>query len=183
MRSVISLGSLPVGLPLVADDIVEFHAARIILLIGICGTNNRIDGLTKLAKLDFFVRYPQFFEMASSYMKTKAISASKTVESNMIRYHYGPWDPRYYNIFAYLESRDLLEITKEDKTFRFQLTDLGKEALSHLKKNSAYYEISEQMQSVKKAFGSKKGSKLKELIYQVFEKEVTQKQLGEIIKQ
>jgi hypothetical protein len=60
------MGNAPVSLPLSADNIVEFHAARILLLISLCGTSNRIDGLTKMAKLDFFVRYPNFFAVAKN---------------------------------------------------------------------------------------------------------------------
>jgi len=52
--------SQPISLPLAADDILEFHAARLLLLLEICGTAGRIDGLTKMAKLDFFKRYLDF---------------------------------------------------------------------------------------------------------------------------
>ena len=57
MRCLIRIGTQPVSLPLSADDIVEFHAARLLLLMSICGVAGRIDGLTKMAKLDFFARY------------------------------------------------------------------------------------------------------------------------------
>src|ERR1035441_3744832 len=70
MRSLNHLGSSPMSLPLSADDIVEFHAARLLLLVDICGTGGRIDGLTKMAKMDFFARYPQFFEVARKAVTT-----------------------------------------------------------------------------------------------------------------
>ena len=66
MKSIKQIGFAPVSLPLSADNIVEFHAARILLLISLCGTGNRIDGLTKMAKLDFFVRYPDLFAVAKN---------------------------------------------------------------------------------------------------------------------
>lgn len=37
MRSLNRVGLQPVSLPLAADDIVEFHAARLLLLMDICG--------------------------------------------------------------------------------------------------------------------------------------------------
>jgi hypothetical protein len=37
MRSLNRVGTQPVSLPLSADDIVEFHAARLMLLMHICG--------------------------------------------------------------------------------------------------------------------------------------------------
>ena len=61
MKSLNRLGARSVSLPLSADDIVEFHAARLLLLLSVCGVAGRIDGLTKMAKLDFFARYPDFF--------------------------------------------------------------------------------------------------------------------------
>jgi hypothetical protein len=64
MKSFNTLGASPAGLPVAADDLLEFHAARLLLLFKFCGKTNRnsglprIDGLTKMAKLDFFVRHP-----------------------------------------------------------------------------------------------------------------------------
>ena len=37
MKSLARLGGHSVSLPLAADDIVEFHAARLLLLLSICG--------------------------------------------------------------------------------------------------------------------------------------------------
>jgi hypothetical protein len=58
---------------IVSDEIIEFHAGRILILIGTCGVKNKItgeislEGLTKFAKLDFFIRYPHHFRTASLY--------------------------------------------------------------------------------------------------------------------
>src|SRR5262245_4758061 len=111
MRSLSRVGLRSVSLPLAADDIVEFHAARLLLLMGICGWNGRIDGLTKLAKLDFFARYPDFFDAARLAMadqdgnRSDQAGASDAVESAMVRHHYGPWDKRYYQVLAHLEGK------------------------------------------------------------------------------
>ena len=80
MKSLSRVGTLPMSLPLSADDIVEFHAARLILLMHICGVAGRIEGLTKMAKLDFFARYPSFFETARS--AETATSAKHTSETD-----------------------------------------------------------------------------------------------------
>ena len=55
MRTFDSAGRVSTSLPLVADDITELHAARLLLLLKHCGHEGTINGLTKLAKLDFFV--------------------------------------------------------------------------------------------------------------------------------
>ena len=94
MRSIANLGTSPAALPIIAEDLVEFHAARLLLLFNICGINNQIDGLTKMAKLDFFVRYPEFFEEVTAHLGLKSPTTMSTRESGMVRFHYGPWDKR-----------------------------------------------------------------------------------------
>ncbi len=182
MKSMQELSKVPAGMPLLADDIVEFHAARLLLLLGICGVSNRIKGLTKLAKLDFFVRYPEFFDKAAAATNESIRSASKIVESSMVRYHYGPWDKRYYEILAYLRSRGLIQITQEKNTYVFELTSLGKAKVNLLKKQLAYNTLCEQMKRVKEAFGGKAGSTLKNMIYKIFQEEVTNRTLDEVIE-
>jgi hypothetical protein len=83
MRSLNRLGMRSAGLSLCADDIVEFHAARLLLLMRICGVSGRIDGLTKLAKLDFFARYPDFFEAARHAIEDKDTSQPSTPPSSV----------------------------------------------------------------------------------------------------
>lgn len=182
MKSFNSLGNSPAGLPVSADDLLEFHAARLLLLFKVCGTSGRIDGLTKMAKLDFFVRYPQFFNTVCETLGLPAESATKTVESSMIRFHYGPWDDRYYHILAYLEGKRLLNVAKDNQAFTLSLTDEGKKIADRLAKDNSFVPLVAQMKQVKKALGSKAGSTLKKLIYQIFEKEVAQRPLGETIE-
>jgi hypothetical protein len=182
MRSFNTLGTSPAGLPVAADDLLEFHAARLLLLFKVCGTAGRIDGLTKMAKLDFFVRYPQFFNTACEALGLSSKSATQAVESSMIRFHYGPWDERYYHILAYLEGKHLLTVKKEDQAFTLSLTDEGKQVAEQFAKDKSFAPLVEQMRQVKKALGNRAGSTLKKLIYQVFEQEVAQRPLGETIE-
>lgn len=182
MRSLKNISDLPAGLPLAADDLLEFHAARLLLLFKICGVSGRIDGLTKMAKLDFFVRYPQFFHEACKALGIEAASTETTVESSMIRFHYGPWDDRYYHVLAFLESTGLLEVAKIKNAFMLKLTEKGQAAAKQLADDSSYESLIEQMKRVKKTLGGKAGSSLKKLIYTVFEKEVSQRTLGETIE-
>ena len=182
MKSIYKLSDFPAGVSLLADSIIEFHAARLLLLIGLCGTRDRLDGLTKLAKLDFFVRYPHFFNKVCGDFGESCQSTYNYVESSMIRHHYGPWDHRYYEILAYLRSRGLIQITKEGNTYKFKLTIMGKEHMKNLAKDQSYKELCDQMKQVKRVFGNKKGSTLKKMIYDIFQQEVTQKSLGDVIE-
>ncbi len=186
MRSLNRIGDSPASLPLSADHIVEFHAARLLLLIRFCGISDRIDGLTKMAKLDFFTRYPDFFDTAAATKPkdagTPTIKTNKSIESAMVRHHYGPWDKRYYHILAHLEAKHLISVKKEGKSYRLELTDLGREKADILSKKTSFVRIVERMREVKKAFGKKSGSFLKDLIYRIFDEEVSRRKLGEVIR-
>ena len=182
MKSLKNINDVPAGLPLAADDLLEFHAARLLLLFKVCGVSGRIDGLTKMAKLDFFVRYPQFYNKACKALGLPAESSETTVESSMIRFHYGPWDDRYYHVLAFLESTGLLEVAKVKNAFTLKLTDKGQTAANQLAGEPSYASLVEQMKRVKKSLGGKAGSSLKKLIYTVFEKEVGPRPFGETIE-
>lgn len=188
MKSVNRLGTYSVSLPLLADDVVEFHAARLLLLFNYCGVGGRIDGLTKMAKLDFFARYPDFFAVARRAEVTGAEDGHETselsdvaVEAAMVRHHYGPWDKRYYHVLANLEAKQLITITKHGKLYRLGLTDEGRERTKNLADRASFAPLIERMREIKKVFGSKSGSTLKKLIYRLFDEEVGKRPMGEVI--
>lgn len=180
MKSLANLSREPAGKALLADDVLEFHAARLLLLIRLCGTANRIDGLTKMAKLDFFVRYPQFFEALSPDIAHP--EALESVESSMVRFHYGPWDKRYYHVLSYLEAKALITVTQEGKQLQLRLTALGQQAADAISKRESFSTLIQHMKRVKKVLGGKSGSSLKKLIYEIFRDEVARKSLDEVIE-
>src|SRR5262249_7417637 len=85
------------------DQTPELEIARLLLLLDAFaedGQSGAIEGLTKLAKLDFLLRYPVMLERA---LKAKGHSIREvqledyerhSVESEMVRYRFGPWDHR-----------------------------------------------------------------------------------------
>ncbi|MGU3537364.1 hypothetical protein [Methylobacterium sp. A54F] len=187
MKSLNRVGAQPASLPLSADDIVEFHAARLMLLLHLCGVKGRIDGLTKMAKLDFFARYPEFFEAARSAVEARGTTSDlddatdERVESAMVRHHYGPWDKRYYHVLAHLEAKKLINVAKSGKSYQISLTSLGIERTKLLVERSSFKPIVERMREIKRTFGAKNGSYLKNLIYKLFDTEVGKRPMGERI--
>ena len=182
MKSFLQLGDVPAGEPLPADRITELHAGRLLMLLRYCGTANRIDGLTKLAKLDFFVRYPDAFNRMAAYLKKEARAATETVESPMVRHHYGPWDKRYYQVLPFLEARGLITVAQDRETIVFQLTEAGKTVAETLAQQPLFAKSRDQMAQVKKLLGPRTGSAIKKLIYEVFKVEVADRPKGELIR-
>ena len=188
MKSYREIAFHPTSLSISADEIIEFHLARILLLIKLCGRNNRVAGLTKFAKLDFFVRYPEFFDRARGRVDKPTSDPERpqaeftTVESSMVRHHYGPWDKRYYHLLAHLTSTGLINVEKSGRTYNIGLTDAGRKYADQLIDDDAFGELSSHMRQVSRVFGGKNGTALKNLIYETFEDEVAEKSLGEDIK-
>lgn len=184
MKSLVHIGARPASLPLAADDILEFHAARLLLLMHVCGTSGRIDGLTKMAKLDFFTRYPDFFDAARTAIGDTAAASAPTgdaVESSMVRHHYGPWDKRYYQVLGVLEAKQLISVTKHSKSYQIALSPMGKDLAKALAAKPSFQDLVGRQREVKKVFGSKSGTFLKDLIYRLFDEEVGKRTLGQVI--
>jgi hypothetical protein len=100
----------------------------------------------------------------------------------MVRFHYGPWDRRYYHVLAYLRAKALITVEKEGAAYTFQLTELGRKSAHALSKKTAFTDLVAHMRQVKVVLGKKTGSALKKLVYEVFENEVGRAKLGEVIK-
>ncbi len=187
MRSIKHLANYSTGKTLSSDDLIEFHASRLLLLIAVCGSKDqkaktlKIEGLTKLAKLDFFIRYPAFFNRVAAYLDSQAALTDDTIESKMVRFHYGPWDKRYYQIIPFLEARGLIRVAKQGSAYNFLLTDLGKSLSEKLTADQQFSEVTNRMRTVKEVLGKKTGNQLKELIYKVFDEEVADKNLNDPI--
>jgi hypothetical protein len=188
LKSIYRLGTQPASLPLAADDILEFHAARLLLLMEICGISGRIDGLTKLAKLDFFTRYPEFFEVAraavtaDSNADDSGTAGRDAVEASMVRHHYGPWDKRYYHVLAHLEAKQLISVAKDKKSYQIALTPLGRERAKLLAARPSFAQLIARLRQVRETFGRKSGTFLKDLIYRLFDEEVGRRKMGQVIR-
>ncbi len=181
MRSFKRAAKHPVEAPLHADDILEFHAARLLLLIAAV-KKGKIDSLTKLAKLDFFVRYPNFFDHACRFLGKEQRSPSSRSESSMIRFRYGPWDPRYYHVLPYLEARGLITVEEDGRHIELQSTDSGHQIAAAFRAHPDFANLVAQIDTVVSTLGSRSGNALKRLIYDAFESEVVERPLGETIE-
>ncbi|MCZ7547607.1 MAG: hypothetical protein M5U11_00415 [Anaerolineales bacterium] len=162
----------------VAEDSLEFHAARILLLLKYAGGKQaKISGRLKLAKLDFFVRYPSYLSKAIG--SDSKITTYIQPESPMIRYKYGPWDNKYYDVFALLVAKGLMAISSTKSGDEFSLTDRGQNAVTELQ-GPDFEEIIFRCQLAYQRFKDFSGSQLKNFIYENFPEIVAQPISSEI---
>ncbi|MFO6453394.1 MULTISPECIES: hypothetical protein [unclassified Aeromicrobium] len=161
------------------DESLDFHAARILVLLRICGEGARgsIEGRTKLAKLDFFVRYPLFLARAHEEMRATDPNLAMweprdhEVEAPMIRYRYGPWDPRYRQFLAFLRARNLIRITNA-RIEKVALTAAGVKAAEELLRRPSFAPIAERCSTMRDSLCQLNGTELKDLVYDLFPTEV-----------
>jgi len=116
------------------DEQPDLHKSRLLLLLYVfAGENNEsaIEGITKFAKLDFLLRYPTMLKRALEVkgISTKDLSIEDhelySVESEMVRYRFGPWDHRYRFYLSLLAGEGLIKIISEGRKTIISLTDKG----------------------------------------------------------
>lgn len=164
-----------------AIDDLTYHQARVLLLVSAVaaspGHQQKLDGLTKLAKLDFLVRYPALTPVVLDvlpddhvklHLTPKEVSAPTEVEDPMIRYKYGPWDDRYYPVVGALVSRGLLKYVKGRRgSVALTPTPEGKKfAEEFVAQEPTWRCIADRCEAVADASAGLTGSALKKRIYE-----------------
>lgn len=168
----------------------DLHEGRLLVLLGIFagrkGTQT-VNGLTKLAKLDFLLRYPVFLERALTALNIEPSKAKvadherKSVESSMVRYRYGPWDFRYRRFINLLVAKGLVTVKVHGRTIHIGLTDSGLEVSKQLLQNDAYSDLVNRSQLLKTYFNWSP-TRLMKFIYETFP-EIKTLRFGEEIEQ
>lgn len=170
----------------------QLHEARLLLLLSHAtnGGKTSVDGITKLAKIDFLLRYPLYFQRLVDRLnierKRKIVVPindfeTDTVESKMIRFRYGPWDPRYRRWIGILVAKGLADTYLQGKTVHVKLTPKGAEIASSLAQADDFRDMATRSELVAKTVASRSGSWLKETIYEAVP-ELTGMDWGEEIK-
>jgi hypothetical protein len=184
----------PEDLALLREDLA-YHQARILLLVDAVaaapGHQGKVDGLTKLAKLDFLLRYPAFAPAVLDALSPgdlrlglneEQAGDSGNVEAPMIRYKYGPWDDRYYAVIGALVSRNLLRYVPGRRgSVALAPTRTGRAFAAQLATADAWLEIAERSTAIAEASAGLTGNALKNLIYQRLGA-LMDRQFGEVIR-
>jgi hypothetical protein len=158
-----------------AEQADALHEARLLLLLRQQADKGQgtVNGITKLAKMDFLLRYPLYLERLLRALYKRPPEAvmqpyeRDTVESRMIRFRYGPWDHRYRRWIGLLVAKGLVDSFVSGRTVHVQLTKRGRQVADALAQQQHFTDLSARTEQVSKAVGTMSGSKLKDLIYQV----------------
>jgi hypothetical protein len=153
----------------------NLHLARLLVLLDAFSGGpgaGEIEGLTKLAKLDFLLRYPVILERALAY-KNRSTSSVKVldherdcVESQMVRYRFGPWDHRYRQFLNLLVAKRLAFVRVDGRTVFIGLTEQGKRTVESLKADPVNEDLRRRAAILKAVFDMPAG-KLMKFVYEV----------------
>jgi hypothetical protein len=168
------------------DD--NLHMARLLMLLSAhAGKSGRpVEGVTKLAKLDFLLRYPNCLERALDTRRQDSADAHiegyerTTIESKMVRFRYGPWDHRYRRWIAILVGKGLVRVDVEGRTVKLWLTEKGQTTALQLARSKDLSNLAERAKLVARQFGAMSGSSLKAFVYETFP-EITNMRWGDPI--
>lgn len=176
------------------ENLDDLHLARLLVLLGSADARKTkpetkakaVEGITKLAKLDFLLRYPTCLEKALQHLQkdpqlAKVAARERTsIESKMIRFRYGPWDARYRRWLGVLMARGLVRLGVEGNTVLVGLTDRGRELAGTFRRDPLYADIANRSDLIAKMFGPMSATRLKDFVYEAIP-EITDLKWGEEI--
>src|ERR1700744_3519143 len=160
------------------DD--SLHLARILILLESADARKTtsitkaraVEGITKLAKMDFLLRYPTCLERVLAKLERQPADVAvqdrerTSIETKMIRFRYGPWDARYRRWLGLLSSRGLVRLAMEGNTIVIGLTDAGRLLAESIKTNPLFAELAHRSDITVKAVGPMSATRLKDFVYE-----------------
>ena len=165
-----------------------FHMSRLLLLINVFAGPSRegsVEGLTKLAKLDFLLRYPSTLERALAARDGKPGDAHvmdyerNNVEARMVRYKYGPWDFRYRRFINLLVAKGLVHVFVQGRTVHLSITEAGRQIAEQLERDGTFSSLQHRATLLKRHLDLSATS-LMHFIYKTFP-EISNLAYGEAI--
>ena len=174
-------------------DDLAYHQMRVLLLVVAVtesdGHSRKLDGLTKLAKLDFLVRYPALaprvlddLDARDGRLHVARDSDATEVEAPMTRYKYGPWDDRYYPVIGALVGRGLVRYVRGRRgSVALAPTPAGRSLAKTLARAEPWRDMNDRCHAIAQASGGLTGTALKDLIYRNLP-EVVDRPLRQVIR-
>lgn len=131
-----------------ADQSKHLNIMRLLILLSALALrydrSPPIISFSQLAKLDFLLRYPTVLESAL-LNRRKSIDGlniekneKENIESEMVRYDFGPWDEGYREYIRVLAAKGLVDVVLQEKEPGVVCTETGIEVSQRLQENSDF---------------------------------------------
>lgn len=138
------------------------------------GESRSLEGRVKLAKLDFLLRYPSHLARVLENIGVRIPDSEllnlqeAPLDSRMMRYRYGPWDPSYYAVLGSLIGRGLVRVDPLPRTsgLGYSTTSTGESLVFELGKDESFAVINARVKVLRRHL-DKSGSTLKEYLYKL----------------
>jgi hypothetical protein len=173
-QAMISLDSdqLRFDLPLDVEDIRELHAARLLVFLSLCGEGNTrlFRGRLRLSKLDFFVRFPQFLEIAVDQIRERdpglpPYSAGvEGLDVSQVPLLLAPWDQRCDDAVGFLASRSLIR-RGGSSTETYSLTAPGLRLAASLAEQAAFRPIIARCELLRETLNTASAESLLDIVH------------------
>lgn len=164
-----------------AENGDDLHLARLLVLLGsadkrkttVATKARAVEGITKLAKMDFLVRYPTCLERVLERLDKDASQVEvqprerTSIETKMIRFRYGPWDARYRRWLGLLSARGLVRLAVEGNTIVIGLTEAGRALAASIRSSPHFHELGHRSDLAVNAVGNLSAVRLKDFVYDV----------------
>ncbi|MEU2190879.1 hypothetical protein ACH49A_06475 [Micromonospora sediminicola] len=153
--------------------------ARLLLLVDTFsrksgGPLRVLEGRVKLAKLDFLLRYPHYLRRV---LIDRGVAAADLavldtdeapLDTRMVRYRYGPWDPAYFALLGSLIGRGLIEVVPlaGRNGFGYRTTPNGAELAGQLKQDESFESMQVRLRLLRRHLDLSGGA-LKNAIYEL----------------
>ena len=156
--------------------------ARLLLLIEAFSRGKKVlEGRTKLAKLDFLLRYPSYCTRALQIRRPELADGTDgpepDLESRMVRYRFGPWDPAYFALLGRLIGKGLVKPAPFARGIGYRATEKGRVVALAMHQEPAWVDTVNRIKLLKQHFDLS-GANLKKFIYDNFP-EVTRATWGQ----
>lgn len=138
------------------------------------GEPSTLEGRVKLAKLDFLLRYPHYMHAVLTRRKVperqldSLESEPAPLETRMMRYRYGPWDPSYYAILGALTGRGLIELmpSANSRAMGYRTTVRGRRLTAAFTADGGFDDLLERIRLLHRNLDLT-GANLTKLVYEL----------------
>jgi hypothetical protein len=158
-------------------DELAVDTSRLVLLVDAfsAGVDEKLDGLTKLAKLDFLLRYPSCLDSLNRRRRIDDDWPRPTedervaVDAPMIRYRYGPWDNLYYALVGGLVGCGTASYVSGRGKVSLRVTETGHSLAEGIRSKASWQPTAGRVDFLVRHYDLP-GTVLKDMIYGEFPK-------------